>query len=77
VEFLVILFGFVCGADAGKIVARTDALAQASLSHLGEISRNIPMFILELSLRRRALVLSKVTSHLGERGSPKREPVGT
>jgi len=41
-----------------------------------ETSRNRPRFILELSLRRRTLVLSEVLSRSGERGSPKRELVG-
>ena len=60
----------------GRTVMRSDIFAQASLSRLGETSRNMPRFILELSLRRRALVLSEVLSRSGERGSPKRERVG-
>jgi len=62
--------------DAGRIVARTDTLAQASLSRLRETSRNMPRFLLSLSLRRRALVLREILSCTGERGSPKRELVG-
>ncbi|QCE10217.1 hypothetical protein DEO72_LG10g1444 [Vigna unguiculata] len=46
-----------------RIVARTDNLAQANLSRLGEISRG--------SLRRSLFLLS--SSRLGERSSPKRE----
>ena len=57
-------------------MAKTNTLTQASLSRLGENSRNWPRFLLELSLRRRAFVLSEVLSRSGERGSPKRELVG-
>ena len=70
-ECLVVLFGCVCMVDTGRTVASTDTLAQASMSGLGEHSRNKPRFLLELSLRRRALVLSEVLSRSGERDSPK------
>ncbi|QCE13673.1 hypothetical protein DEO72_LG11g668 [Vigna unguiculata] len=66
-ECLVMLFGFVCRADAGRTVARSDTFTQASLSRLGENSRNRPRFLLELSLKRRALVLSEVLSRSGEK----------
>jgi len=56
-------------------MARTDILAQASLSRLGENSRNWPKLLLELSLRRRAFVLSEEESRSNERVSPKRELV--
>jgi len=56
-----------------ETVARTDILAQANWSRLGKNNRSWPKFLLELSLRRRAFVLSEVSSRLGERGSPKRE----
>ncbi|QCD93615.1 hypothetical protein DEO72_LG5g1690 [Vigna unguiculata] len=58
-----------------RIVARTAILVQPSLSCLGENSRGWPGFLLELSLRRRALVLSEVSSRSSEKGSPKRERV--
>jgi len=54
-------------AVAGRIVARSDVFAQANLSHLGETCRTRPKFTLELSLRRRALVLSKVLSAQAKR----------
>jgi len=60
------LFGYECMAVAGRIVARPDVFAQATLSHLGETCRNRPRLTLELSLRRRALVLSEVLSRLGK-----------
>ena len=49
-------------AVAGRIVTKLDVFAQASMSHLGETSRNTPRFILELSLKRRALVLREILS---------------
>ncbi|QCE11220.1 hypothetical protein DEO72_LG10g2453 [Vigna unguiculata] len=70
---LVILVGYVCMAVAGRTVARPDVFAQANLSRLGETCRNRARFALELSLKRRALVLSKELSCSGERGSPKQE----
>jgi len=60
-------------AVAGRIVTRSDVLAQANLTCLGETCRNKPSFTLEFSLKQRALVLSEVPSRSGERGSPKRE----
>jgi len=73
---LVELFGCVCMADAGRTMASTDTLAQASLSRLGENSRKWPRLLLKLSLKLRALILSEVLSRSGERGSPKQELVG-
>jgi len=67
------LFGYVCMAVAGRTMARYDVFAQVGLFRLGETSRNRPKFALELSLKRRALVLSEVLSLSSERGSPKRE----
>jgi len=64
----------VCGLNLAcmrEIVARTDILAQASLSRFGENSRSWPKFLLELSLRQRVFILSEVSSRSGERGSPK------
>jgi len=55
----------------GRTMTRCDVFAQANLSRLGETCRNRPRLTLELSLRRRALILSEVLSHSGERGSPK------
>jgi len=69
------LFGCECVAVTGRTMARSVVFAQASLSRLGETRRNRPRFTLELSLRRRALVLSEVLPRLGEKGSPKRERV--
>jgi len=50
------LFGFTCMADAGENNGGTSTLTQASSSRLRENSRNWPKFLLELSLRQRALV---------------------
>ena len=63
-------------ADIGRIMASTNTLAQASLARLIENSKNRPRFLFELSLRRRALVLSEMLSRSGEKGSPKRRLVG-
>ncbi|QCD86716.1 hypothetical protein DEO72_LG6g1561 [Vigna unguiculata] len=59
-----------------RTMAITDILAQASLSRLGENSRSWPKFLLELSLRRKAFVLSDEISRSIERVSPKRELMG-
>jgi len=75
-ECLVLLFGYERMVVAGRTVTRSDAFAQASLSHLGKTNRNTPRFILDLSLKRRALILSEVLSRSSERGSPKRELLG-
>jgi len=75
-ECLVLLFGYECMVVAGRTMARSDVFTQPSLSRLGKTSRNTPRFILELSLRWRALVLSEVLSCLDERGSLKRELMG-
>ncbi|QCD96695.1 hypothetical protein DEO72_LG6g1403 [Vigna unguiculata] len=66
-------------------MARSDVFVQASLSRLGETSKNRPKFALKLSLKRRALILSEPkrgTSplgegwpHSGEESSPQRELV--
>jgi len=69
------LFGYECVAVAGRTVARSVIFSQASLSHLGETCRNRLKFTLELSLRRRALVLSEALPRSGERDSSKRECV--
>ncbi|QCE10426.1 hypothetical protein DEO72_LG10g1656 [Vigna unguiculata] len=55
-----------------RTVARPDVFAQATMSRLGETCRNRYKLALELSLRRRAFVLSEVLSRSGERSSPKR-----
>ncbi|QCD83377.1 hypothetical protein DEO72_LG2g3721 [Vigna unguiculata] len=52
---------------------RTDILAQASSSRLGEMSGNSPRFLLERSPRRGAIFLSDELSCPGETDSPKRE----
>jgi len=57
-------------------MVRLDVLAQVTQSRLGETCRNRSKLVLELSLRRRALVLSEVSSRSGERGSPQRGRVG-
>ncbi|QCD96795.1 hypothetical protein DEO72_LG6g1505 [Vigna unguiculata] len=67
----------------GRIVAKPDVFAQATLSRLGETCRNRSKLAFELSFKQRALVLSEPrrgTSPLGkgwprssEEGSPKRE----
>jgi len=54
-------------------VARAGVFAQASTSLLGESSRSSLWFLLELSLRRRASILSDELSHSGEEVSLKRE----
>ncbi|QCE14765.1 hypothetical protein DEO72_LG11g1771 [Vigna unguiculata] len=54
-------------------VVRTDILAQASSSCLGENSGNSSRFLLERSPRRRAVFFSDELSHPGETASPKRE----
>jgi len=69
-------FGCACIVVVGRTVARSDVIVQAGLSRLGETCRNRPRFALELSLKRRALVLSEVLSRSSERGSPKREHMG-
>jgi len=48
-------------------------LAQANGSRLSESIKNPPRCLHELSLRRRALVLSEKASRSGEEVSPKRE----
>jgi len=68
-------------AVAGRTIMRPDVLAQATQSRLSETCRNKseprrPSLVLELSLRRRALVLSEAPSRESERGSPKRGRVG-
>ncbi|QCD96133.1 hypothetical protein DEO72_LG6g835 [Vigna unguiculata] len=60
----------------GRIVARLDVIAQATQPRLGVTCRNRSELALELSLRRRALVLSETPSRSGDRGSPKRGRVG-
>jgi len=62
-------------AVARRTMARSDVFAHVNLPRLGETCKNRPRLKLELSLRRRALVLSEVLSRSGERGSPKRERV--
>jgi len=62
---------------SGRTMARSDVFVQASLSRLGETSKNRPKFALKLSLKRRALILSEVLSRSSERGSPQQERVGT
>ena len=52
---------------------RTDILAQASSSRLGENSRNLPSFLLERSPKRGVVFLSDKLSRSGETASPKRE----
>jgi len=47
-------------------------LAQANLSRLGEISSTRPFCLRELSLRRRAPVLSESTSRSSKKVSPQR-----
>jgi len=54
-------------------VARTGIFAQTSLSHLGDNSRSSSWFLLELSLRRRASVLSDESSRSSKKVSLKRE----
>ena len=56
---------------------RSNNLAQASGSHLSESIRKPTQVLRELSLRRRALVLSESPSHLGEEVSPKWESATT
>jgi len=46
------------------------------LSCLGKNRKSLPWFVLELSLRRRAFLLSHESSHSSERVSPKRDLVG-
>ena len=58
-----------------RTVARIDNLAQVTLSRLGENNRNLSRLLLELSLKRRAFVLSNEASRSGERVLPKRELV--
>ncbi|QCE04221.1 hypothetical protein DEO72_LG8g2255 [Vigna unguiculata] len=60
----------------GASLVRADIFAQASLSRLGENNRTLPWFLLALSLRWRAFVLSDEASRSSERVSPKRELVG-
>jgi len=60
-----------------RIVGKTDILAQASRSRLSESITNPPRLSLELSLRRRALILSEKSSRSGEEVSPKRENAKT
>ncbi|QCE09383.1 hypothetical protein DEO72_LG10g602 [Vigna unguiculata] len=67
--------GYDCMVVARRTVARPSVLAQATQSLLGTC-RNRYELALELSLGRKALVLSKTPSRLGERDSPKRGPVG-
>jgi len=59
------------GAECVKQWERTDILAQASSSRLGENSRSLPWFCSSVSLKRKVLVLSDVLSRSGENGSPK------
>ncbi|QCD92700.1 hypothetical protein DEO72_LG5g768 [Vigna unguiculata] len=63
---------------AGRKVTRPDILPQATQSRLSETCRNGSelALALELSLKRRALVLSETPSRSGERGLPKRGRVG-
>jgi len=75
-ECLDMLFGMKCMWMHVWTVAKSGIFAQASLSRLSENNRTLPWFLLELSLRRRAFVLSDEASRSGERVSPKREPVG-
>ena len=63
-----VVFGAVCVKQWG----RTDILAQASSSRLGENCRSSPRFYSTISLRRRVLVPSDASSCSGENGSPKR-----
>jgi len=70
------MFDYECMVVAGRIVAKPDVFAQATLSRLGETCRNRSKLAFELSFKQRALVLSEVLSRSGERGSPKRERVG-
>jgi len=51
--------------------------AQATESHPSESIRNPPRLLLELSLKRRAPVLSKKSSHPGEEVPSKRENAKT
>ena len=74
-ECLVMWLGLYVWLMRVRTAARTDNLAQASLSRLGRHSRNWPRLLLELSLKRRAFVLSDKASLSGERVSPKRELV--
>jgi len=60
---------FACMGQWG----RTVIFAQASSSRLGENSRSSHWFLLELSLRRRAFVLSDESSRSGEGVLLKRE----
>jgi len=65
-----------CMMMHARTMARSDVFAQASLSRLGENSKTLPWLLLELSLRRRVLVLSEISSRSGERSSSKQELVG-
>ncbi|QCE10790.1 hypothetical protein DEO72_LG10g2022 [Vigna unguiculata] len=56
---------------------KSDILAEASGSRLSESIRNPPKLLLELSLRRRAPVLSEKSSRSVEEVSPKRENAKT
>jgi len=63
-----VVFGVACVKQWG----RTDIPTQASSSRLGENSRSSPWFYSRISLRRRVLVLSDVSSRSSENDSPKR-----
>jgi len=58
-------------------MAKIGIFGQASMYRLGENSRSSPWFLLELSLRRRASVLSDESSRLSEKVLLKREHVET
>jgi len=61
---------------AGRTVTRFVALAQARLTRPWRDLQKQTKATLELSLKRKALVLSEAPSRSGERRSPKRERVG-
>ncbi|QCD82455.1 hypothetical protein DEO72_LG2g2793 [Vigna unguiculata] len=64
-----------------QTVAKSNNLAQVSLSRLGETSRGFaqdsPKILMRWSLKRRVPILSEMHSRLSEEGSPKRDPAGS